>query len=151
MQHRISAGMLVIDEGRILLVRHNLVGRYDFWVAPGGGVQGSETLANAAEREVREETGLVAHASRLLYIEEFFSPDTRHCKFWFLGTVTGGRLDVSAPEARDEHIVEAGWFRQEALSGRQVFPEFLHARFWADSVAGHTGPQYVGLRQMQFW
>jgi 8-oxo-dGTP diphosphatase len=29
-----------------------------FWVTPGGGLQGRETYAQAARRELREETGL---------------------------------------------------------------------------------------------
>lgn len=45
MTHRISAGAIVESDGRLLLVRHYRPGRYDFWVAPGGGVKGDESLA----------------------------------------------------------------------------------------------------------
>ena len=151
MQHRISAGMLIVRDNRILMVRHSAAGKYDFWVAPGGGVQGNESLEQAAEREVREETGLAARASQLLYIEEFFNPETRHCKFWFLGAFVAGDLDVSAPEARDEYIVEATWLGRDDLAQRQVFPEFVQSLFWSDRAAGVVSPQYVGLREMQFW
>jgi ADP-ribose pyrophosphatase YjhB (NUDIX family) len=58
MRQRLSAGVIVEHNDRILLVRHVRPGIYDFWVAPGGGVQGTETLSAAAEREACEESGL---------------------------------------------------------------------------------------------
>ena len=63
-------------------MRHVRPGKYDFWVAPGGGVQDEEELSAAAQREVREETGLEVVAGKLLYIEELVQPDLRICKFW---------------------------------------------------------------------
>lgn len=82
MNHRISAGALVEHEGCLLLVRHCKEGAYDFWVAPGGGVQGIESLEAATEREVKEETGISVSAQRILYVEEFYNPAMRHSKFW---------------------------------------------------------------------
>ena len=58
MKHRISVGGLVIYNNRFLMVNHRRASRYDFWVAPGGGVQGTESLEEAVVREVKEETGL---------------------------------------------------------------------------------------------
>jgi len=132
MNHRISSGALVEHEGRVLLVRHRKEAEYDFWVAPGGGVQGSESLAAAAEREVREETGLNVVAERLVYVEEFYNPETRHCKFWFIARLVGGTLTVEAPEAVSEYIVEAGWHEKDQVMSLQVFPEVLHGRYWQD-------------------
>lgn len=155
MRHRLSAGMFVEHEGRVLMVRSVLPGRYDFWVAPGGGVQGTETLAEAATREVREETGLHVQAERLLYIEELFQPELRVCKFWFTGRLQGGTLNVTAAEARAEHITEAAWLTREALQARTVYPPVLQSRYWDDRGAARTqadaGPIHLGLRAMEAW
>jgi 8-oxo-dGTP pyrophosphatase MutT (NUDIX family) len=42
-------------EGRVLLVRHRY-GRSDLWMLPGGGIARGETPAEAAVREMMEET-----------------------------------------------------------------------------------------------
>ncbi len=54
----IAAEVWALDESleRVLLVRH----RWRGWVCPGGRVEGAETPREAAARELREETGVVA-------------------------------------------------------------------------------------------
>lgn len=44
-------------DGELLMVRHEGVNK---WVLPGGGVDGSETLRETAERELEEEAGIEA-------------------------------------------------------------------------------------------
>ncbi|GAA6140641.1 NUDIX hydrolase [Hydrogenophaga sp. 5NK40-0174] len=151
MKHRISAGALVEEHGRLLLVRHRRPKVYDFWVAPGGGVKGTETLAAAAEREVREETGLSVVAQKLVYVEEFFNPETRYCKFWFVARLAGGELSVDNPEAAAEQIVDAAWHTEEQVRSLQVFPAVLHGRFWKDRAAGFPCLEHLGQREMAFW
>jgi 8-oxo-dGTP diphosphatase len=152
LDHRISAGAFVEHDGRLLLVRHRKENAYDFWVAPGGGVQGAESLASAAEREVREETGLVVAADRLVYVEEFHNPETRHCKFWFIATLVGGTLSVDAPEACAEHIIDAAWHTEDQVRSLQVFPAVLQARYWQDRGHGfNEGLVYLPLREMTIW
>jgi 8-oxo-dGTP diphosphatase len=53
----LTASMVVFDGPQVLLVHHNATGK---WVFPGGHVDANETPAEAALREVLEETGLVA-------------------------------------------------------------------------------------------
>jgi ADP-ribose pyrophosphatase YjhB (NUDIX family) len=150
-EHRISAGVIVEDNDKVLLVRHHKPGAYDFWVAPGGGALGDEDLRGTAKREAFEECGLHVEPERLLYIEEFVQPGKRHCKVWFVGRLVGGNLDCGAPEARSEHIVEAAWFARKELGGKTVFPPMLLDDYWDDKAAGWTVPRYVGLRQMDFY
>ena len=151
MEHRISAGALVEQHGRLLLVRHVVPGRYDFWVAPGGGVQGQESLEQAAARETWEETGLQVSPGPLAYIEEFHSPHTRYVKFWFLAELLGGQLSVDHPDTQAEHIVEAAWLDPAELRARPPFPLFLAERYWQDRDTGLAAPVRLPLRAMQFW
>lgn len=151
LQHRISAGAIVRDGERLLLVRHVREGRYDFWVCPGGGVQGHETLEAAAQREVREETGLEVEIGPLAYIEEFAHPGARFVKFWFLARPLGGRLDTSHPDTVREHIVQAAWLTLAELGDRTVFPTALRERFAQDAAAGFPGVVRLPLRPMAVW
>lgn len=151
MQQRISAGVLVEQDGRLLMVRHVKPGEYDLWVAPGGGVQGEETLEQAARREAREETGLEVEPLRMVYVEEFMNPHTRHCKFWYLARPVGGTLSVDAPEARSELIVEAAWLSLADMEGKLVFPTAITERFSSDRLAGFPAVVHLGLRRMTFW
>jgi len=51
------------DEDRVLLVRHENDGR---WMTPGGAVEPAEIPAEAAVREMWEETGLLVEPTRVL-------------------------------------------------------------------------------------
>ena len=56
---RPAARILLVDgEGRVLLFRFDPGDRPPFWCTPGGAVDPGESYAEAARRELREETGL---------------------------------------------------------------------------------------------
>lgn len=151
MKHRIAAGVIVENEGCILLVRHRKTGAYDFWVAPGGGAEDGQDLRSTAKREVFEECGLHIEPLKIAYIEEFANPHTRECKVWFTGRLIGGNLSSSAVEAVREHIVEAAWLSPCEFAGKTVFPPMLRGEYWKDKEQGFAFPRYVGLREMEFY
>jgi 8-oxo-dGTP pyrophosphatase MutT (NUDIX family) len=61
---RIAARLLVAEAGRILVARFT-AGGYDF--LPGGGVDPGEAAAQAAARELEEETGIARDRVRILH------------------------------------------------------------------------------------
>jgi 8-oxo-dGTP pyrophosphatase MutT (NUDIX family) len=66
-QLQFSAGGLVVDEeGRILLIRARDLRNQPVWTLPKGTLQPGETSADAAVREVREETGYACEVVREL-------------------------------------------------------------------------------------
>ncbi len=150
--HRISAGAIVEHDGRVAMVNHRKAGSYDFWVCPGGGVIGNETLQAAAIREVREECGIVVEIGPLMYIEEFTRPGLRECKFWFRADYVSGDLDTSAPEATGEHIVRAAWLSHEEVATlAHAFPPVIQSEYWADRDLPLRPPSYLGVRTMDFY
>ena len=57
MEPRIRVSALLRRGDRILLCRHEKLGR-QYWLLPGGGVNGGETLVQALQRELTEELGI---------------------------------------------------------------------------------------------
>ncbi|EDY85208.1 hydrolase, NUDIX family, putative [Verrucomicrobiia bacterium DG1235] len=153
MKHRISAGAFVLDQDRILLVRHKKEGSYDFWVAPGGGVIGTESLLQAAKREVKEETGIDVEPLRPVCMEEFYDPKTRHIKTWVLCKLEGGCLSVEADEAVQEHIVEARFFSEEEIKKERmdVYPAFIRTKIWEDLAFSQQNIEHIGIHEAKYF
>lgn len=59
----LGVNVAIVSEGRVLLTRRE---DFDVWCLPGGQVDAGESLAEAARREVREETGLEVRIERLV-------------------------------------------------------------------------------------
>jgi len=153
MKHRISAGAIVVVDGRVLLVRHLKEQAYDFWVAPGGGIIDEEDIYRAAEREVREETALSVDAIKPIYLEQFYQPGIQHIKTWVLCRFLSGELSTAAPEATREHIVEARFLDKTEVTNlaQPVFPAILRDQFWVDCQREFPEFRYLGNRAMEFY
>ena len=151
MNHRISAGGFVIQNDKILLVNHRKVNHYDFWVPPGGGVIGTEDIHSAAVREVKEESGLQVDSMKLVYIEEFYKPRVRECKFWFYTNVFNGSLETEEASAKRENIVDVQFVSRSELNDLVVFPSIIKTQLWEDIKIGFPKPQYLGIHEMEFY
>ncbi|MFL5955126.1 MAG: NUDIX domain-containing protein [Gaiellaceae bacterium] len=59
MEPRIRVSAMLRWQGRVLLCRQEKPGK-EYWLLPGGGVDGGESLIEALRRELREEVGVEA-------------------------------------------------------------------------------------------
>ena len=112
---RPAVGAVVFKAGRVLLVRRGYPPAKGQWAIPGGKIELGETLQEAAQREIREETGIVIRARAPVYTFDTIEYDARgRLQFHYVivdlaADYVGGRLR-SGSDARDARWVAAGEF-----------------------------------------
>ena len=144
MEQRISAGCILVQEDKVLLVHHFQQKEYDFWVMPGGGLKGEEGIFHGAEREAREETGLVVQAEKIAYIEELIDEGRYVCKLWVMCRLVSGTLSIAGRDTDEEYLQGVGFFSQAQVQEMNVYPVILKDLFWQDLQAGFPGIKYLG-------
>jgi 8-oxo-dGTP diphosphatase len=109
--------------GKALLVRRARPPFAAIWSFPGGVVETGETLADAAAREVREETGLEVEIIGPIDRAEVIRRDAddrieRH----YVIIVFAGRSICGEPVAADDADA-AGWFDPGEIDGFELTPD----------------------------
>src|SRR5215472_13434842 len=66
----VGVGGVVIEDGRVLLIRRGHEPLKGQWSIPGGTLELGETLVEGTERELKEETGLVVRVLELIEVFE---------------------------------------------------------------------------------
>ncbi len=79
---RVAVGALVIKGGAVLLIKRGKAPSNGKWAIPGGSVELGETLQQAAEREIFEETGIRIRAAEPVYTFDFIERN-RHSRIRF--------------------------------------------------------------------
>jgi 8-oxo-dGTP diphosphatase len=110
----IGVGALIVDrDGRLFLSRRGPKSKNErgLWEFPGGSVEFGETLAQALQREMREEYGIEVMVGELLDVVDHILPDEG--QHWvsptFLCTIAAGEPVIREPEK----CSEIGWFVPE--------------------------------------
>ncbi|MFC2038686.1 NUDIX domain-containing protein [Chloroflexota bacterium] len=144
-EHRISAGAIIIQEDKILLVRYSYGGVKGYLVGPGGGVEDDEeSLTQTLQREVREETGLDVVPAKLLFVEDFLSSRNKHVKIWFLCNIIGGKVEKTQG-AVEEKITEVRWYSRDELDDELVYPAVLLEESWDSFYSASFEARYLGF------
>lgn len=120
---RVGVGALVVHEQQVLLVRRARPPAVGVWALPGGRVRLGETLRQAVEREVREETGVSVRARDVLHCFELIEHDTQGAvRFHYV--VVDLRADyLAGTPAGGGDAREARWFALTALGKMRLHPE----------------------------
>jgi len=112
------AGALIIEEGKLLLVKRGIEPYKGFWDIPGGFLNEKEHPRDGAIREAREETGLTIEPMEILdiFIDKYKGQGYTHNTYYTANVVKG---EVKA----GDDAVEAKWFPIDELPREIAFPD----------------------------
>ncbi len=124
---RVGSALLVRNEAnQILLGKRNKDPQRGSWVIPGGKIHAFESIAEAAARELREETGLIVEVGEHFNVYEIVNPPNEHrIVIYSWGRVVGGEARPS------DDISELKFFELDELGEVPVTP--LVRRVLADA------------------
>ena len=129
----LGVNVAVIHQGQVLLTQRE---DFEVWCLPGGGVDDGESLAEAALRETREETGLEVELTRLVGVYSRLGgfPDVHIALY--AARPTGGEIRLQPGETIAVRYFPFDQLPEEMLFGQR--PRIL------DAVNGLTG---ISMRQ----
>jgi 8-oxo-dGTP diphosphatase len=121
-----AAGVLLVEAGRVLLVKRRWEPRAGDWCLPAGFMEAGERPEQTAVRELQEETGVIAQLTGLFGVYAGFDdPRVRAVLILYTGIATGGQARAG------DDASELAWFPLDALpdelafaSHRQALAEF---------------------------
>jgi 8-oxo-dGTP diphosphatase len=103
------AAAIVVDDGRVLMVRRRVKEGELSWQFPAGAIESGESDEDAAVRETLEEAGLVV--SPIKHLGGRVHPATGRTMVY----VACGVLDGSAHVADSEELAEVEWCDRDRL------------------------------------
>jgi len=117
----LGVGAILIDGGRILLIKRGKAPYQGAWSLPGGTVEWAEPMAVALAREVLEETGLKIEVGPIAGTFESISPEgSYHYVIVDLtATVVGGTLQAG------DDAAEVEWVPIDELGSRNLTPRLV--------------------------
>jgi len=128
----LAVGAIVFRDGRVLLVRRGQPPAEGEWAIPGGSVEVGETLQQAAQRELLEETGIVIQAGEPCFIFDVIQTDTDgRVRFHYLVIDLLAVYVEGDPRAGGD-AADARWVSGEELGELTLNPttrELLQRRF----------------------
>ena len=93
-----GVGAVIVEDGRLLLVRRGRGAYQDYWAVPGGRQRRGETMREAVIREVGEETGLTVDVREVVWagdiMDDGHPPAYHYAVVDFAATPTGGSLEA---------------------------------------------------------
>ncbi len=118
----IGVGAIVLQQDEVLLIRRGAAPQKGLWSLPGGGLELGESLDQAVQREVLEETGLEVRVLEFAGVfERITKDDTEAVQYHYvlldyLCEMVGGAL------AAGDDAAEAEWVSRDTLCDRSLTP-----------------------------
>lgn len=119
-QPRVAVGAVVFHDERVLLVRRGRPPAECIWAIPGGNVQLGESLQQAAEREILEETGICIRAGAPVFVFDLLERDAGgRIRFHYVIVDLAAEY-VSGDIAAGDDALDARWVPAGRLSAMNL-------------------------------
>ena len=128
---RLRVNGVLVEDGKILMIKHQMSSKRCFWNVPGGGMEYSSSTVDNLKREFLEETGLEIAVNDLLCVHEFLKPPLHAVELYFEVGKIGGEFKKGAdPELAENRqiIAELAFLSVEELA--EIKNEEKHRLFW---------------------
>ena len=117
-QKIIRPSVVLIRDDKILVLKSKYSSG-EFYLLPGGGIEGMESLKETTIRETKEETGYDIEIQKLLYLQEWIDEksDKNVLYVIFLGKILGGKeTHLNDPALAKGNILGIEWMEIKKLN-----------------------------------
>jgi len=116
----VCVGAVIVQHGRVLLVRRGTEPLKGHWTLPGGMLEVGEALTAGTMREVREETGLDVEPLELIELLDRIHREAGRVRFHYviadyLCRITGGELRAASDADAVRWVERSEWNSHSAL------------------------------------
>ncbi len=126
-----AAGVIVVEDNRVLLVKRAHPPRIGWWCIPAGFMEWEEHPRSTAVRELKEETGLDIELTAMFDVYHGNDdPRTNAVLVLYLGNVVGGKLKAA------DDALEVRYFPLDDLPDKIAFE--AHRQALNDYVERHS-------------
>jgi ADP-ribose pyrophosphatase YjhB (NUDIX family) len=124
----LAVNVAVIYENKILLTKRE---DFETWILPSGGIEDDESIAQAAIRETKEETGLDVELTRLVGVYSRLGNMSPIHAVLFVARPIGGEI-----KCQEGETIAVEWFPFDQIPGPLCAG---HKKRIEDAIAGISG------------